>query len=74
MPIIEMHMMEGRTAEQKSAAARAVTDALVHSLGVRVDAVRIMITEHRADGFFVAGQTMAQRTAAQSAPISEEQN
>ena len=74
MPIIEMHMMEGRTAEQKSAAARAVTDALVHSLGVRVDAVRILITEHRADGFFVAGQTMAQRAAAQSAPISEERN
>lgn len=56
MPILEMHLMEGRTLEQKEAAARAVTDALVGSLGVKPQSVRILITEHKNDEFYVAGQ------------------
>lgn len=31
MPIIEMHLMEGRTTEQKSSAAKAITDAVTSS-------------------------------------------
>lgn len=63
MPIIEMHLMEGRTAEQKSAAAIAMTEALSRSLGVSPETVRILITEHKDDGFYVAGKTMTQRQA-----------
>ncbi len=55
MPIIEMHLMEGRTPEQKSRAAKAITDAVTSSLGVRAEAVRILITEHRGAEFYVAG-------------------
>lgn len=55
MPIIEMHMLEGRTGEQKQRAATAITNALVESLGVKADTVRILITEHRVDEFYVAG-------------------
>jgi 4-oxalocrotonate tautomerase len=72
MPIIEVHLVEGRTSEQKAAMAEAVTDAVVRSLGARADAVRILVTEHRPDGFYVAGQTMAQRAAKQHAIVQEQ--
>ncbi|SFM44871.1 4-oxalocrotonate tautomerase [Marinobacter pelagius] len=55
MPIIEMHLMEGRTTEQKSGAAKAITEAITTSLGVRAESVRILITEHRGAEFYVAG-------------------
>ena len=66
MPIIEMHMMVGRTTEQKSRVAAAVTEAVATSLACSPDTVRILITEHASDGFYVAGQTMAQRAAARA--------
>jgi 4-oxalocrotonate tautomerase len=64
MPIIEMHMMVGRSDQQKGDVAMAVTNAVTSSLGCKAETVRILITEHGTDGFFVAGQTMAQRAAA----------
>lgn len=66
MPIIEMHLMEGRTPEQKSAAAIAMTEALSRTLGVNPETVRILITEHQSDGFYVAGKTLKQRAAEQA--------
>lgn len=66
MPIIEMHMMVGRTTEQKNRVAVAVTEAVAKSLDCSADTVRILITEHATDGFYVAGQTMAQRAAARA--------
>lgn len=66
MPIIEMHMMEGRTTEQKCKVAAAVTEAVTRALECSAETVRILITEHGSDGFFVAGQTPAQRAAARA--------
>jgi len=63
MPIIEMHLLEGRTVEQKRRAAAAITAALTDSLGVRPDQVRILITEHGFEDFSVGGKTAAQRQA-----------
>ncbi|MFZ2986984.1 tautomerase family protein [Ideonella sp.] len=65
MPIIEMHMVEGRTAEQKSRVAAAVTAAVCQSLECAAETVRILITEHSGDEFYVAGMNMAQRAAKQ---------
>ncbi|MDR2188628.1 MAG: tautomerase family protein [Azonexus sp.] len=58
MPIIEMHLMQGRSKEQKRKAARMVTEAVIQSLGVRPESVRILITEHSPEEFSVAGVTM----------------
>lgn len=69
MPIIEMHLMEGRTTEQKSGAAKAITDAITSSLGVRAESVRILITEHRGEEFYVAG--VAPALKAQQNAIAE---
>lgn len=63
MPIIEMHLLEGRTSEQKQKAATAITKALNESIGVNPESVRVLITEHKGDGFYVAGQTLAERSA-----------
>ncbi|ENQ7793640.1 tautomerase family protein [Pseudomonas aeruginosa] len=63
MPIIEMHMVEGRTSEQKSRVALAVTEAVCKSLECPAEAVRILITEHGGDEFYHAGMNMAQRAA-----------
>lgn len=65
MPIIEMHMVEGRTVEQKSRVATAVTAAVCQSLECAAETVRILITEHSGDEFYVAGMNMAQRAAKQ---------
>lgn len=66
MPIIEMHMLEGRTAEQKSAVAKAMTAAICDSLKCPAETVRILITEHREPEFYVGGLSKAQRDALQA--------
>lgn len=43
MPIIEMHLLEGRSDEEKERACVALTDALVESLKVRRDQVIVLI-------------------------------
>lgn len=67
MPILEMHLMKGRTDQQKSDAAKAVTDALVTSLGVKRESIRILITEHGEYDFFVSGMSMKERSLSQQA-------
>lgn len=64
MPILEMHLVEGRTTEQKRAVSKAITNAIVESLGVKSESVRILITEHKGDdGFYVGGLTIKERNA-----------
>jgi 4-oxalocrotonate tautomerase len=61
MPIIEMHLMQGRTREQKRAVAEAVSEAVTRTLGVRPEQVRLLITEHGSEEFSVGGITAGQR-------------
>jgi len=67
MPIIEMHMIEGRTVEQKQRVAAAVTAAVAESLDCSPETVRILITEHCQHEFYVAGLSKPQRAAQQQA-------
>ena len=64
MPIIEMHLLAGRTVEKKRKAVAAMTAALVETLEVRPDQVRILITEHNDEQFAVGGETVGQRNEA----------
>ncbi|MBS1160871.1 MAG: 4-oxalocrotonate tautomerase [Proteobacteria bacterium] len=61
MPIIEMHLMHGRTREQKRAVAAAVAEAVTRTLGVKPEQVRLLITEHDSEEFSVGGITAGQR-------------
>jgi 4-oxalocrotonate tautomerase len=55
MPIIHVNMYEGRTIEQKRKLVTAITDAVVKSLGLKPDAVRIILHEIPRDNIAVAG-------------------
>ena len=61
MPIIQVNLMEGRTVAQKRAMIAAVTDAVVDSLGVRADSVRIIINELQPEHFALAGVSAGER-------------
>jgi 4-oxalocrotonate tautomerase len=67
MPIIQMNLVEGRSVAQKRAAVAAITEAVVRSLGVRPEQVRIMIKEMPSEHFAVGGETAAMRAAAAKA-------
>lgn len=64
MPIIQMNLVEGRSVAQKRAAVAAITEAVVRSLGVQPEQVRIMINEMPSEHFAIAGETAAMRAAA----------
>ena len=55
MPIIQVNLLEGRTVAQKRAMVSAVTDAIVESLGVKRETVRIMINEMHPEHFALGG-------------------
>ncbi len=55
MPLIEVHLLEGRTAEQKKAMLEAVTKAVHETLGAPVETIRIWIEEFPAVDYMAAG-------------------
>ena len=61
MPIIQMHLMEGRTLEQKMKLAKAVTAAVAESLECSPNTVRILMNELKKHEFYVAGEAPAMR-------------
>lgn len=61
MPIVEIHMLEGRTDEQKKALLDSVTDAVRDSLGVSLTSIRVWIQEFSPKDYMVAGELYADR-------------
>jgi 4-oxalocrotonate tautomerase len=61
MPIVEIHMLEGRSDEQKKALLDSVTDAVRDSLGVPLTSIRIWIQEFSPKDYMVAGEIYADR-------------
>ena len=61
MPIVSITMIEGRTPEQKKAMFKAVTDAIVQTLGAPRESVRIMINEIPMEHFVIGGMTREER-------------
>ncbi|MBM4226716.1 MAG: 4-oxalocrotonate tautomerase [Gammaproteobacteria bacterium] len=45
MPLVQIHMLEGRSAEQKRALIEKVTEAVCASVAAPKEAVRVLITE-----------------------------
>lgn len=56
MPIIQVHLMEGRTDSQKQDMMRRVTEAVVETLGVPPSTVRVLIQELASGHFAVGGE------------------
>jgi 4-oxalocrotonate tautomerase len=61
MPLVEIHMLEGRTEEQKKALLDGVTEAIHDSLGVPLTSIRVWIQEFSQKDFMIAGELYADR-------------
>jgi len=61
MPLIQIHLLEGRTAEQKKRLLQAVTDAVHESIGASVPSIRVWIDEFSAEEYTAGGELAADR-------------
>jgi 4-oxalocrotonate tautomerase len=61
MPLIEIHLLEGRTADQKKALLTAVTKAVHESIGAPVESIRIWIEEFTPKDYMAAGVWYAEK-------------
>ena len=57
MPFAQIHIMEGRTEEQKRAVIEKVTAALVEAVGAPIETVRVLITEVPKTQWGIGGKT-----------------
>lgn len=57
MPVAQIHIMEGRSDEQKEMLIEEVTSAIARSLGSPEANVRVIITEMPKQHFGIGGQS-----------------
>ncbi len=63
MPLVQISMLPGRSAEQKRALLVDVTDAVARNCKVAPEQVRVLITEIPAEHWAVAGISIAESAA-----------
>jgi len=56
MPLIEVHLLEGRTDEQKEALLEAITAAVHESIQAPLPTIRVWIDEFSPKHYMVAGE------------------
>ncbi len=56
MPILNVQIMQGHSAERKRAFLKAATDAVVASIGAPIGSVRVLIDELSPENVLVAGE------------------
>jgi 4-oxalocrotonate tautomerase len=55
MPLIEVHLLEGRTDEQKKTLLTALTKAVQDSIGSPLETIRVWIEEFSPKEYMAAG-------------------
>lgn len=55
MPLIEIHLLEGRTDEQKKALLSSVTRAVQDSIGAPLESIRVWVQEFSPKEYMAAG-------------------
>lgn len=66
MPLVEIHLLEGRTAEQKKNLLASVTQAVHESLGAPVKSIRVWIQEFTTDEYMAAGVLASEKKKVKS--------
>lgn len=61
MPMVQITMLEGRTAEQKRKIAQRITDALVEEAGTKREAVMIAFNEVSKESYSSGGVLMVDK-------------
>lgn len=62
MPTIRVEMFEGRTAEQKRQLVKAVTEAVVQTLGSKPEGVDVILYEIRKSEWATGGVLWSDKT------------
>jgi 4-oxalocrotonate tautomerase len=55
MPVIRVEMFEGRTADQKRALVKALTDAFVETAGGRRESIQVVLTDVAPENWATGG-------------------
>lgn len=63
MPLVNVHMAEGRTPEQKKALMEAITAAMTEHIGAPRESVRVWIDEFPNTDFMAGGELLADKQA-----------
>jgi 4-oxalocrotonate tautomerase len=61
MPLVQVTMLTGRTADQKRKIAMGITDALVEEAGARREAVVVAFQEVSKESYATGGELMADK-------------
>ena len=61
MPLIEIHLLKGRTPAQKKKLLASVTQAVAESIDAQLPSIRVWINEFTEDDYMVAGHMASER-------------
>jgi len=61
MPLVEIHLLEGRTPEQKKKLLASVTEAISESIGAPLSSIRVWIHEMGDSDYMAAGHVASER-------------
>ncbi len=61
MPLIEVHLMEGRTDEQKRALLEGITRVAQETIDAPLSAIRVWINELAPTDLIIAGEMASER-------------
>ena len=62
MPLVQITLLEGRTADQKRKLAKRITDALVEEAGARREAVIVAFHEVSKESYASGGELIVDKT------------
>lgn len=62
MPLVQVTMLQGRTADQKRKLATRITDAVVEEAGARREAIVVTFVELSKESYASGGVLMADKT------------
>jgi 4-oxalocrotonate tautomerase len=58
MPLVQITMLQGRTADQKRRIAKRVTDAMVEEAGARREGIVVVFNEVSKESYATGGELM----------------
>ena len=62
MPLVQVTMLQGRTADQKRKLAKRITDAMVEEAGAKRGAIVVTFVELSKESYSSGGVLMADKT------------
>jgi 4-oxalocrotonate tautomerase len=62
MPVVQITMLQGRSAEQKRKLAARITDAMVEEAGAQREAIVVAFTELPKESYATGGMLMSDKS------------